>query len=359
MKHNSSRTSSTRPSNCARPCTVLVCTSLLCSPLCSVVGRATDADQAVTAATTVAIKNLLDMWNGDVTSIYTGLSTIDNRLYEGFRDQNNILRAIRNGLTNRPASFGGVDVLAGNPWWATNSQFAAILRHYNLAYPTESPDAAHTYSFPQFMSAWSAKLVTPTATWLGNATHQRNWDQLWGVASVSRWQTGATVNGPLNAYTWFDWMSDAMRSNWVLQANLVDLAGTTDAPSAVDTAASSAVDDGRTTGTNGIPAMVVEQMDVTGVEDALELVDADAVGDMLPSSFTGADPEVVVFSGGRYGAVTVPEVRASLALPEGVARYLRTVATWLWRVALFVGCFVIVRQEVAFWSTLGGSTSDA
>lgn len=356
MKHNSSRTSSTRPSNCARPCIVLVCTSLLCSPLCSVDGRATDADQAVTAATTVAIKNLLDTWNGDVTSIYTGLSTIDNRLYEGFRDQNNILAAIRIALTNLPtSSAGGVDVLAGNPWWATNSAFVLGKGAYATAYPDEPTHGNSAYSFPQFMSKWSSFLVYPVGSSSQPASNLRQyWQNFWGFGRLNT--SGNATYNQNNPYTWFDWMADATRSNWVLQATL---AGTTDAPSAVDTAAASAVDDGRTTGTNGVPEMVVEPMDVTGVEDALELIDADAVGDMLPSSFTGADPEVVVFGGGRYGAVTVPEVRASLALPEGVARYLRTVATWLWRVALFVGCFVIVRQEVAFWSTLGGSTSDA
>lgn len=356
MKHRHSRPSLKRPFNFARPCIASVCTSLLCSPLCSGVARATDADQAVTAATTVAIKNLLDTWNADVTSIDTGLSTIDNRLYEGFRDQNNILAAIRNALTNLPtSSAGGGDVLAGNPWWATNSAFALLTSQYSLAFPSEQPDGATTYSFPQLVSKWSGMLALPyttVGTSYSRADVQANWFEWMGVYRQStrqRWDRD-------HPYTWFDWMADATRSNLVAQGALF---GTTDAPNAVDTAAASAVDDGGTTGTNGVPAMVVEQMDVTGVDDALELVDAEAVGDMLPSSFTGADPAVVVFSGGRYGDVTVPEVRASLAIPEGVARYLRGVATWLWRVALFVGCFVIVRQEVAFWSTLGGSTSDA
>ena len=176
------------------------------------------------------------------------------------------------------------------------------------------------------------------------------WSNMWGVGRMPVSQQIANIQ-----YTWFDWMADIEKRKLALAG----LAGTTDAPSAVDTAATAAVDDGDTSGTNGVPEMVVERMNVSGVEDALELIDADAVGDMLPSSFTDANPEFVVFSGGRYGAVTVPEVRGSLAVPENVARYLHGVATWLWRVALFIGCFCIVRQEVAYWSTLGGSASDA
>lgn len=250
---------------------------------------------------------------------------------------------------------GGGDVLAGNAWWATNSAFALTRSQYSHAYPNEVPNSTYTYSFPQFMSRWSSLLTYPTSgDTLGLSTLRNNWSRYFGYSHNGTGLTGQfTSNLP---YTWFDWMADATRSNWVLQASL---AGTTNAPNEVDTEARSAVDDGSTSGTNGVPAMVVEQMDVTGVEAGLELVDADAVGDMFPGSFTGADPEFLVFSGGRYGAVTVPEVRGSLRIPENVSRYLRGVATWLWRVALFVGCFVILRQEVAFWSTLGGSTSDA
>lgn len=253
-------------------------------------------------------------------------------------------------LINKPT-----DTLAGNPWWATNSAFALVRSKYSSAFPDDGRNVTGLYSFPQFLSKWSSFLSYPISGTSSSAdTVAANWHKYFGHLSD---RTGRPLSFDQdNPYTWFHFMADSMRSNWVLQASL---AGTTDGPSNAVPDVASAVDDGSTTGTNGVPEMVVDQMDVTGVEAGLELVDADAVGDMFPASFTGADPEFVVFSGGRYGAVTVPEVRGSLAIPDNVARYLRGVATWLWRVALFVGCFVILRQEVAFWSTLGGSTSDA
>lgn len=284
------------------------------------------------------LRNLLLVLNGGVIPPlgYTPISTLLQEI-----------------ATNTRNAGNAVDVLAGNPWWATNSAFAVVNAAYNSAYPSESPNGTYTYSFPQFLSLWSASLTMPSGSTTTTYTREQveqQWAQWFGKYRRARTFSAAYP------YTWFDWMSDAMRSNWLLHASL---AGTTNAPSVEDTAATAAVDDGDTSGTNAVPEMVVERMNVSGVEDALELIDSDAVGDMLPSSFTDANPEFVVFSGGRYGAVTVPEVRGSLAVPENVARYLHGVATWLWRVALFIGCFCIVRQEVAYWSTLGGSTSDA
>lgn len=251
-------------------------------------------------------------------------------------------------LTNLLSRSGGTDVLGGNPWWATNSAFALVQNNYKQVYPDDGLSIPGILSFPQFMSKWSAKLSAPSGS--GSLTPLSAYD-LWGLGSFRQW--GASNQ---QGFTWFDWVADAMRSNLVL---LASLGATTSAPTDVDTDVTAAVDDGSTDTTNVIPDMVVEQMHVTGVESGLELVDSSAVGDMFSSSFTGGDPGFILFSGGRYGDVTVPEVRGSLAIPDGVASYLRGVAKWLWRVALFVGCFIILRQEVAFWSTLGGSASDA
>lgn len=252
--------------------------------------------------------------------------------------------------TNPPAS-SVQDVLASNPWWATNSTFALTRSSYNYANPDDGRTSSDMFSFPQFMSVWSGRLSYSEN--LPNVSQLRQWFNRWGTNEVLR-LSGQELRR--RSYTWFDWMSDATRSNLVLQASLL---GTTDGPSNTVSDVASAVDDGSTSVTNGVPAMVVDRMDVNGIEDGLDLVDADSVCDMFPASFTAAEPRFLVFPGGRYGSVTVPVVAGSLEIPDNVARYLRGVATWLWRVALFVGCFVILRQEVAFWSTLGGSTSDA
>ena len=359
-----------RRSNFARPCIVSVCTASLFLRLCSVAG----AD--VSLSDLQPLFDDVDAMASDTRSIQQNtrylqgtLDTLNQKAATQSEYQRNLLLVLNGGVTP-PIGYTPIstllqeiaantrsagDALAGNPWWATNSAFTLVRSKRSLARPSEQPDGTYTYSFPEFMSYWSSALALPftaVGTTYSHAEVKQKWFDWLGVNRVPV-RTNYSATEP---YTWFDWMTDAMRSNLVAQGSLL---GSTASPSEEDTAATAAVDDGDTSGTNAVPEMVVERMNVTGVEDALDLVDADAVGDMLPSSFTGANPEVVVFSGGRYGAVTVPEVRASLAIPENVARYLRGVATWLWRVALFVGCFVIVRQEVAFWSTLGGSASDA
>lgn len=371
MKPNSSRTSLTRRSNFAKPCTVSACIASLCLLLCSV------------AAADVSLSDLQPLFDdvdgmaSDTRSIQQNtrylqgtLDTLNQKATTQSEYQRNLLLFLGGGV-QPPTGYTPIstllqqiaantrnagDILAGNPWWSTNSEFALGWSAWTQNVPKPSSGNVNhgdfTDAFSTLISA-RMRLRKDLTAIIGGYSHlPTDWSKTWGHNGTAL-PYNETVG---QVYTFEDWMADAARSNWVLQASL---AGTTDAPSVEDTAATSAVDDGDTSGTNAVPDMVVERMNVTGVEEALELVDADAVGDMLPSSFTGANPEVVVFSGGRYGAVTVPEVRASLAIPENVARYLRGVATWLWRVALFVGCFFIVRQEVAFWSTLGGSASDA
>lgn len=337
MNPRPSRPSSKRPSNYARLCTVWACTLCFCAPLCSV------ADDVATI--NARVLQILYLQQALRTSVVDGIEPDVDAIQQALAylnhnndDQLALLSAIASAVTNRPAG-GGCDVLAGNPWWATNSAFALTWSDTGTGVPI--PIARAGWSFPEVLSFLTASRVRYEFGEFASA-----WDSF-------GYGTDNSQNG---VFTFEDWMADAMRSNLVLQASL---GGTTDAPDAVDTAAIAAVDDGSTDGTNGVPEMVVEKMAVSGVEAGLELVDAQSVGDMLPASFSDANPEIVVFSGGRYGDVDVPEVRASLAIPEDVARYISGVATWLWRVALFVGCFVIVRQEVAYWSTLGGSTSDA
>lgn len=349
------RPSLRRPSNYARLCIVWACTLCFSAPLCSVADDVAQINARVLEILYLqqALRtSVVDGIEPDVDGIANALAYLNHNN----DDQLALLSAIAGAVTNRPGGVGG-DVLAGNPWWATNSAFVLDFNDYARAYPDDGSSAQMQVSFPQLLSIWSARLQTRTPRPSGLV--DGGWAQYWGVDDVRTYGDSGIPGAIRRGYTWFDWMSDAMRSNWVLQANLAGLAGTTDAPGVVDTAAQSAVDDGSTDGTNGVPEMVIEEMDVGGVEASLELFDAQAVGDMLPAEFSGASPEIVVFAGGRYGDVDVPEVRASLAIPEDVARYIRGVATWLWRVALFVGCFVIVRQEVAYWSTLGGSTSDA
>lgn len=379
MKPSFSSPYSTRPSSFAKQFTALACIALLCSPLCSVVGRAQQSyedtiidqlsgvlqdteriklDGITSASLLQSILNSQGIYSSDLSTILSDLNSLYRISYNNLgylnrlpdiKDLNTEQVRLLKVITNLLPHVGGTDVLAGNPWWATNSQFTSWNASFGDVFPQDpSPTSNYQQSFPEAFSGLLAQLYPYTANRMVSRT---GWVDQWGW---SRQLNTQLARG--RSYTWFDWMSDATRSNWVLQATS---ALTSDAPTSDLTAVTSAVDDGSTDVTNRIPDMVVDQMDVTGVEASLDLVDADAVGAMLPASYTGGNPEFVVFSGGLYGDVTVPEVRGSLALPENVARYLHGVAKWLWRVALFVGCFVILRQEVAYWSTLGGSASDA
>lgn len=115
--------------------------------------------------------------------------------------------------TNRPSSFSASlqDILAGNPWWATNSAFTMTKYRLDQVYPVN--DNIRLQSFPEFMSRWSARLTRPTngRTWTSTQSKQDWWKSFGTQFSTE----GYTDELP---YTWFDFMSDAMRSNWVAQA---------------------------------------------------------------------------------------------------------------------------------------------
>lgn len=147
-------------------------------------------------------RNLLLVLNGGVTPPigYTPISTLLQEI-----------------ATNTRNAGNAVDVLAGNPWWATNSAFALTFNQYSRAYPSEYPNTGTTYSFPQFISRWSSMLTLPTVGQgqLSPSILRRDWWRYFG--SLSR----SADAGDSYPYTWFDWMTDSARSNWVLQASSI------------------------------------------------------------------------------------------------------------------------------------------
>lgn len=169
----------------------------------------------------------------DLVALKTALQNIHSRQNDqsaivntGFVQVSNLLERLIQ------KSSGGQDVLAGNPWWATNSAFVLTQPRYSLVYPHETPDSAYSYSFPQFLSKWSAMLCYPwSGTSIGSSDIREKWWSYWG-----RNRYGGGLTGGISTtqpYTWFDWMSDATRSNWVLQATAIDLlAGLSNSPAA-------------------------------------------------------------------------------------------------------------------------------
>lgn len=109
-------------------------------------------------------------------------------------------------LTNILYSSGGEDILAGNPWWSTNSGFN--LDYYNLtrsgAYPS-SPFGF--YSFPQLVSLLSSTYYQPYFHYYPYDTS--DFDR-WGIGGAN-WKNGV--------YTFFDWLADNYKSNLVLNTS--------------------------------------------------------------------------------------------------------------------------------------------
>lgn len=114
-----------------------------------------------------------------------------------------------------------------DPWWSTNSEFALIGQNYSLVRPTDTDSNIGTMSFPQFMSSWGRLLTRPWNRFNGNlsqATLARDWYHYWGATDPWASSTYLSSFTPQNPYSWYDWMSDAMRSNWTINAS-ADLRG--------------------------------------------------------------------------------------------------------------------------------------
>ena len=105
--------------------------------------------------------------------------------------------------------------------------------------------------------------------------------------------------------------------------------------------------------TNAVENLVLPDPDLGDNTSVLDVLDTKAVQDVLPS-LTGGDTKLVIL-GTQGSKGPVPYVEADLALPPNVQRTMHAVAVWLWRLLFALGVWRIVRDEYAYWSTLGGS----
>lgn len=105
--------------------------------------------------------------------------------------------------------------------------------------------------------------------------------------------------------------------------------------------------------TNAVSDLVLPDPDLGDNTAVLDVLDTSAVEGVLPS-LTGGDPTLVILGAqGSKGAV--PYVEADLSLPPAVQRTMHGVAVWLWRLLFALGVWRIVREEYAYWTTLGGA----
>ena len=294
------------------------------------------------------------------------------------------------------------DVLAGNPWWATNSAFAITRRGYSHAYPEELPRRSDTYSFPQFMSQWSQSLTYPTDSGVPDVSQWASWFGRNRLASFSY----------TDPYTWFDFMADWQRSNSVVRAAILDelrdmggdmehtdyvldemcrefssyfsqylasssnlvshsesnlvlvsqnfvtsneIAEVTSDPQYTEYLADESVN------TNAPPELELEKPNAPAINPFSDA--ADVVLQSLPNS-NGGTPVITVIPEMNIGGIHVAEGRGYLAASHGTdsttAFYtaLRSFMGWFWKLLGFLGVFFIIKHEYNFWVTLGGSASE-
>lgn len=302
--------------------------------------------------------------------------------------------------------FNATDILAANPWWATNSAFAIHRNGYTSAYPDDGLNSSYSYSFPQFMSIWSSRLsianVQPSSATLAG------WWNFFGTPDVSQLTGQSLIR---RGYTWFDWASDAMRSNMVLQTSIAHEASTDSAyianvlesirdyialsqseSNAVNSAISSTAQytysnavwiSENTVTSNTLTQFVTDNP--TSEEDPeistncppdleIQLPTApntdifsgplETLQSKLPVGFEG-DPRILVIPEFTFGSSHSAAAYGDL-LPygsggtgaTGFVRVIQKFCKWVWAILAFLCCFGIVRTEYNFWTTLGGSANE-
>lgn len=390
MNLNSSRTSTTRFTACARLCIAVAFSSFSALPIC----RADDwsnldsltlqsIEDLLFQANLIAVNGITnrleyidqtleqwrqqwqdDFWLGPIstsTSRYNWQEYLAAQTYllggvDGLSssDRTRATAALQSiglnygkALTNSipyylreilKATKGSEDILAGNPWWSTNSSFALFWQDWNITgvpFP-EGGLRGRGWSFPEMFSAFMSSLTDNSAL-----SERSRWFDAWGFDyGENRYNVG---------YTWFDMVADWFKSNNVLATTT----GTNEMLASTSESTDAVYDSSEPLLTNAVEALQIHKPNVRDFSDVLETPVND-IEDWLPD-ISGGDPRVVLFSGGTYGDVTVDRIYADFSLDSTTAAVIRRVTTWLWRFLLFIGLIGIARVEYDYWITLGGS----
>lgn len=298
-------------------------------------------------------QNLIDIYNqlnhidghiGDVIS--------DNNLYHSqivqLLNHLNGLNGVSNGVVAYP------DVLAGNPWWATNSTFVLTRSSYNFVQPDDGQSASDKFSFPQFMSIWSGRLSYSEN--LPNASQISQWYNRWGTNEVGR-LSGQDLRR--RSYTWFDWMSDATRSNMVVFSTL---GITYDYSNLVTQVASEQVypteDETKDLyATNAFPEYVdlIREAETRPAEYAIQQgqnimeTQINHLEGMLNGSTSSS---LVVIPEFTVGGIHVRSYSFDFGNND-VVPVAHAVMSFLWGVMLFASLFSLASSEFAFYANLG------
>lgn len=267
---------------------------------------------------------------------------VDNAVFLGSK-----LDALSNVLASSSINITNVlnapDILAGNPWWYTNSSFAAIWPIYlsGGASPSLYHDVRNPLTFPEAISFFLS-----SRTFDGYLEPRFS---LW-----TRWGENGQNYREGKVFTFEDFLADYLKSNLVLTSvssysNLLSDASSTGATMS---------DDDETVETNELDVLSIHKADTSAIGDLTSVVDSMGIEDAFSGvHVSSANPVLRIFDGGQYGSVRVAPVDADFSLPPSVANLMKSISKWLWRLLCVVSIFCIVRQEFDFWSTLGGSAS--
>lgn len=299
----------------------------------------------------------------------TKLGTANTTLSSLLSDANSIL-----GFLNNNSGYGSNDnlkyylqqliaatrqsgSLASNPWWATNSGFALT----DWAYPHVFPSISITESnpiltFPQFLSKWSGFLTYPDTRTLALSAIRRDWSSYFGVNRITTSPPfPASFSGP---YTWFDWMSDATRSNWVLAASAAFASSTNQIVSDLaDHGFDTESDDNPTNvPLPGYHDFIREAQGDTSVAQSsarsggqLLTTKANALANQIKPQ--NADATITVLPEFQFGPIHTPEYTASLDSP--ITSACHSIMFFLWYVILFASLWHLASVEFAFYANLG------
>ena len=229
------------------------------------------------------------------------------------------------------------DILASNPWWATNSGFK-IAFHNSLIepYPIGEDGAL---SFPEIFSRLAA---THTRFQTPPLNDSRDWLlDSWGFDRYN------TRKGQL--FTFEDWIAEMVRSNLVL----------TTAPSATNIDEELYLSGYDTDTTDTITNTPLPEYSLPSQESIPEAKDVLAQGERTVTSFiqslpqpgTGGDPEIVLIPEFSVGGIHVREYRASLSSP--IVPTCHAVLSFLYAVGLACFVFKMAKAEYVYYASIG------
>lgn len=248
------------------------------------------------------------------------------------------------------------DILAGNAWWSTNSAFALVNAAYSSVYPNELPNTANTYSFPQFLSKWSGMLVMPytTASSSYSPSTLRSTGEWWDWFGTRRVPARGTFSAA-QPFTWFDWVSEAMRSNMTVRLN-------GDFASSYRTLTNDVAEAGFTedhTVTNAALPQHVNVISETQSDTSAGQASAAAGGQVLSAKVEELqdmldgqkDSWITVIPEFDVGGIHVRQYEANMN--TSITQACHSVMVFLWYVILFASLFNLAQTELAFYLNLG------